>query len=160
MKRSRTCSVLLACSVALAALTAPVTALACDTVEQATLKSTCVVMPLEGRQGVWFDVKTADTLRRAKLLVPELQLQVDKYDLVEKKRDAQVHALMEAVALRREAADLLEANIKVHIREAREARQEAARARADAGAWYRSPWMWGVIGAALGGVATAYLASM
>lgn len=138
-------------------LCSPLKALACDTVQTATLESTCVVMAIQGRPGVWFDLTTADTLRRAKLEAPELRLQVEKFSLVEKKREAQVHALMEATALRREAADMLKASIDASVKDAREARQEAAEAHEELNAWYRSPWLWGVTGAVLGGALAGWL---
>lgn len=159
MKRSRSCLPTLACSLFLA-LCAPLKAAACDTVQTATVESTCVVMPLEGRAGAWFDLATADQLRRLKLEVPELRLQLEKYDLVEKRREAQVQALLESVALRREAADLLKASVDGAVKQAREGRQEAAEAREELGAWYRNPWMWGALGAILGGVATGALIAM
>lgn len=156
MKRSRACSLILACSLFLG-LCAPLKALACDTVDTATLKSTCVVMPIQGRPGVWFDLATADELRRLKLEVPELRLQVEKFSLIEMRREAQVQALLEAGSLRREAADMLKASIDHSVKDARLARQEAADAREELGAWYRSPWLWGVTGAVLGALATGFL---
>jgi len=156
MTKSRSCSAILACSLFLA-LCAPLKALACDTVDTATLKSTCVVMPVQGRPGVWFDLATADELRRLKLEVPELRLQVEKFSLIETRREAQVQALLEAGSLRREAAEMLKASIDASVKDAREARQEAADAREELAAWYRSPWLWGVTGAVLGGTLTAVL---
>lgn len=160
MKRSRSCLAIAACevlTVLFLALCAPRTAAACDTVQTATAQSTCVVMPVQGRPGVWFDLATADELRRVKLEVPELRLQLEKFDLIEKQRESQVSALLEANALRRETADMLSASIDVSVKDAREARQEAADAREELHAWYRSPWLWGVTGAVLGGVVTGFL---
>lgn len=156
MTRSQSCLAILGCSLFLA-LCAPVTAAACDTVQTATLQSTCVVMPVQGRPGVWFDLSTADELRRLKLEVPELRLQVENYAAIEKRREAQVASLMEANILRREAADMLKVSIDFAVKDARESRQEAADAREELGAWYRSPWMWGAAGAVLGGVVTGFL---
>lgn len=159
MTRSQICSAVLACS-AFLAMSAPLGARACDTLETATLESTCVVSALGGRSGVWFDLETANALRKAHLLVPELQLQVKNYAAIEVSRAKEVSLLREAVALRGGATETLKGVIAGHAKEAREARSDAARAREELNAWYRSPWLWGVTGSVLGGLLTAYLVSL
>ncbi len=141
MKRSRIYSALRVCSGALfLSLCAPSTALACDTLANARLDSTCVVMPREGVQGVWFDVNTAGSLRTAKLEVPELRLQIEVFQRVEAGRVSESADLRAALQLMKESLATLEGTISAHVAEARRTREDAAQARS----WYRSPWMlWG-----------------
>jgi len=66
----------------------PSKAFACDTIENATLDSSCVVMAREGQRGVWFSLSEAERLRKASLIVPELQLQIKKFEESEIEKEA------------------------------------------------------------------------
>lgn len=133
------------------------TAHACDTVETATLESTCVAMRRDTVQGVWFDVATADMLRKAKLKVPELELQ--NAELVSKMevREFQLKAYREVVVLKQSSVDTAMASMEAFVRTAREAREDEQEARAELGAWYRAPSLWAGIGA---GVVTAIVVAL
>lgn len=155
--RSRITSIVL---ILFLALCAPRKAAACDTVENAGLDSTCVVMPFQGRQGVWFDVSTADELRRLRLQVPELQLQLEDFNQIELIRESQLDSMRQAVSLQQGANELLKKTVMANVRDAREAREDAAEAREELNAWYRSPWLWSVAGAVLGGTVTVLLLDM
>lgn len=139
MMTSRNFSRIAVCSVFLAVLCAPLTARACDTTRTADVASTCVTMARVGVQGVWFDRPTADGLRRLKLEVPELKLQIVKLENLEKKSDKEIGLLRESLELRKDVIKGLKASIGGHVRAARVARQEATQARAELDRWYRSP---------------------
>lgn len=146
MKKLLACLLILACNVATQANAQ------CVTLVEATLESTCVVMPRDGVRGVWFDLATADTLRRAHSLVPELQLQVDRWTSVARLRDAQIDDLRAAATLRAEALMIARSELEESLRREQRAREALNKPR-------RSPLLWAVIGAVVGGATVAALAS-
>lgn len=145
MKRWLSC--LVAAVFSTAAL-APV-ARACDTVATATVESTCVVMEREGARGVWFALETADELRKYKLEVPELRLQIRSYEQIARAREVQVKTYLDVIALKDSAIKTAEDNMEAFTRQAREAREAEREARAELGAWYRSPALWFAVGGIL-----------
>lgn len=124
-------------------------AFACETVATAKLDSTCVVMQREGRAGVWFALAEADGLRRASLELPELRLQVGALTERSAIRDYQVTTYKEVIALKDSALSTAEARLETFARAAREAEEGQKEAEDELGAWYRSPALWAVVGAAL-----------
>lgn len=52
----------------------------CVTADEATPESTCVVMAREGVRGVWFSLAEAEAIRRMRLELPELRLQVQRLE--------------------------------------------------------------------------------
>lgn len=145
MMRLLVCFLTAACS-ALAFIPA---AQACDTIKTATLKSTCVVMEREGQNGVWFDLATADELRKSKLDVPELQLQISSYEQMALAREFQVSTYLKVIKLKDNALKVAEDNMAVFAKQARTAREDAHAAMDELDAWYRSPSLWAGIGAAV-----------
>lgn len=139
------CFASLACS----ALALPASA-QCATEAEANAASTCVVMPRAGVRGVWFILEQADTLRREHLEMPELRLQLDRLE-----RMSGIET--ERAAMYREAAELRLENTTALERQLDEALEREARARAEAGAWYREPVLWFTIGAV---IATAVLVAI
>jgi len=122
---------------------------ACDTVATATVESTCVVMEREGARGVWFVLETADELRKYKLEVPELRLQIRSYEQMAAAREVQVHTYLDVITLKDSAIKTAEDNMGAFARQAREAREAERKARDELGAWYRSPALWAAIGGIL-----------
>ena len=133
---------LLAFSLILACSASARPALGCETFDARTSESTCVVMPLDERKGVWFDLETADGLRKLKLEVPELRALVKDYERSRKLYKFQAERYREAWALSSGVVSDLHASQLLHVRAAREAREERDAARAETGAWYRSPILW------------------
>ena len=127
------CLVILACS-------APNIARACDTPSEATAESTCVVLKRDEIPGVWFNLATADDLRKLKLEMPELRLQVTGLEAKIITRDSQLTDYREVVRLKDVSLATSDKNMKAFSRRARKA--EAA-----LDAWYRSPYLWAGIGA-------------
>ena len=133
----------------------PSKAFACDTIENATLDSSCVVMAREGQRGVWFSLSEAERLRKASLIVPELQLQIKKFEESEIEKNSEVSNLREALKLQKESTATLESTVETYVKETREAKKSAAEAREELDAWYRSWWFLTSLGAAIGGVTLA-----
>jgi hypothetical protein len=87
-------------------------------------------MDRDGKSGVWFELETADELRRAHLIVPELKLQVATLEQIQSVRDAQLKAYVQALDEQKQAT-------KEYRAELEETRR-----------WYREPSLWAGIGAA------------
>ncbi len=114
---------------------------ACDTTP--TLDSTCVVMQVRGKSGVWFDLPTARHLKESDQLRPILESQVGDLEKANAARRAEAEDLARANAERQVAQARLESSLR--------ASQDQA---AQATAWYRSPYLWLGLGVVIGGVAT------
>ncbi len=151
MNRSRNYSRKRACNALLGALLlglwAPTGAAACDTVERATLESTCVVTARQGVPGLWFILKTGMDLRKAYRLAPELELQVKDLKALSLKQDTEVIDLREALQLTQESVALVESTVAESDRRAREAVQRADRVEARHDTW---KWVWWTAGVATG----------
>jgi hypothetical protein len=131
---------------------------ACDEAAKARPDSSCVVLDRQGVKGVWFRLDEANELRNAVRLIPELNLQIQKYSDLDKKHSDEVEALRGALTLRQLANDELKAEVAKAVQTAREAQDEAAAAREDLGRWWRSPIVWlsvGALAGALVGIAIA-----
>lgn len=122
---------------------------ACDTAATATPESTCVVMEREGARGVWFALETADELRKHKLEVSELRLQIRSYEQMALAREVQVHTYLDVITLKDSAIKTAETNMGAFARQAREAREAERAARDELHAWYRSPALWAAVGGIL-----------
>ena len=129
------CLAILACSW-------PSTAHACDTVATATPESSCVVLQREGVPGVWFSLGEADRLRKAHLELPELRLQIDKYEGLRDVQDYRIKAYVEVIALKDASLKSAVGNMDAFARRTRKAEEALD-------AWYRSPILWTGIGAGL-----------
>lgn len=112
---------------------------ACDTAATATPASTCVVMKHLDTPGVWFELKTADELRRFKLEIPELRLQLDAFTQRVAIRDEQLKLYTEVITLKDSALGVANDSMAAFARTAREAQEDERKARAELDAWYRSP---------------------
>lgn len=122
---------------------------ACDTEGDATPASACVVMERDGQRGVWLRMSEADALRRLRLEVPELRLQVERLGMVAEIQTERVAAYREAGELRRDA--LAQSRIQL---EASLGREHHLWTRLHA--WSRSPAFWlamGIVITAVGLVA-------
>jgi hypothetical protein len=116
-------------------------------------------MPLDGRQGVWFDLETADGLRKLKLEYPELKKTLKDYQRLEALGAFQAMRYREAWELTRGVVTDLQSSQAVYVRQAREAREARDAAREELGVWYRSPILWTGAGVTLTlgvGVLVAY----
>lgn len=123
----------------------------CVETSEATAQSTCVVYTLNGVRGVWFRLDVADEVRRIRLEVPELRLQVTRLTGIDEVQTARVEMYREAATERREALTLAEAQIDAGLRREHALREEVT-------AWYRAPALWfaiGVVVTAGSGVALA-----
>ncbi len=118
----------------------------CVSLSKATAKATCVVMRVEGQQGVWFVLPVADELRKLKLEVPELHLQITKLEVALHSEKLSADAFLAAAETRRIALMASEASLD-------KALALSAKVEKDASAWYRSPWLWFSAGALLSGAA-------
>lgn len=137
-------------SLSFALVNLPSKAFACDTIENATLDSACVVMAREGQRGVWFSLSEAERLRKASLTIPELQLQIKKFEQSEIEKNSEVSNLREALKLQKESTTTLESTIETYVKETRKAKKSAQEARDELDAWYRSWWFLTGLGAAIG----------
>lgn len=114
----------------------------CETEATATPTSTCVVLSRGSARGVWFALPLADTLRQEHLLVPELQLQVDRLTQLSDIQTSRATAYREAADLRLQAANVLDRQLTASL-------GREARAREELGAWYREPAFWFAVGVAV-----------
>lgn len=145
----------------IAATALPAPALACETVETARLDSECVVMPRGELRGVWFRLDKADELRRASLELAETRQQVTWYQKLSDIRDEQTVAYTQALDERRAALQAVQKVNELLVSDARQAREERDKAKAELGKWYRSPFLWVSVGVAVtlagGAVAAKYV---
>jgi len=123
----------------------------CDSEATEKPTSTCVGLERGGRHGAWFDEKTAT----------ELTLARDSAAA----RTAEAAALREAVAGLLKQRDLLTSAVAEERKIADSSADAADAERAlrlsmasESASWYRSPVLWFVVGAAIGGGAVAYIA--
>jgi len=140
-------------AIALLSILVPIRAYACETEATARPDSECVVMQRGGIRGVWFRLDVADELRRMKLEFPELRIQTEKQSEVLALRESQVIYLRQALDAHEKALAEVKSANEILSRDAARARQERDEAKAELGAWYRSPILWTAIGsgATLGG---------
>lgn len=137
-KRLLLCSAIAVCSWASPAF-------ACDTAATATPESTCVVQAHEGTPGVWFELETANALRKAKLTVPELSIQLTELELKLSTREWQLDRYREVVKLKDRTIATQTQSVEIHARREREAREALD-------AWHRSPLLWTGVGAVVASV--------
>lgn len=143
MMKSLICLVAAVCSV----FVSPSVARACDTLATATLESDCVVMDRAGRKGVWFSLDTADKLRKLKLEVPELRLQILNYEKTLEIKNFQISSYLETIALKDSVIQTSKASMDTFARQARLAQEGERLALNELHAWYRSPALWAAVGA-------------
>jgi hypothetical protein len=100
-------------------------------------------MPRGGQRGVWFDLPTTEMLSADHAARPLLErLLADQRSLITVRTQQTTElAAAEAARVTAQAA-------------AKKALSEARADTAAATAWYRSPWLWAGLGAALGGFVT------
>jgi hypothetical protein len=132
---------------------------ACDTAALATRESTCVVQDRLGVPGVWFVLATAEELRASHQLVPELRLQLEKYNEIDLQRTAEAIDLRNAIASQRDAVAKLKAETVASDKAMRAAQDDATAARTDLDRWWRSPFLWFAVGALAGALAGVAIAS-
>lgn len=154
MTKSQSCFRTLVCSFAVLALSGPTLARACETTATARPDSECVVMARQGANGVWFSLTAADKLRAAFRLVPELQLQLEKYSEVDDARAREAANLREALAAQKRVSDELKQHAALSDKAALAALDDATRAQVELDSWWRSPVAWGCVGALAGVLAT------
>lgn len=110
-----------------------------------------MVYTLNGVRGVWFRLDEADGIRRLRLEVPELRLQVQTLEQMAEVQAERVTALREATRLRAEATAQATTQLEASL-------SREAQLRSEVNAWYRSPALWfavGVVVTAAAGVALA-----
>lgn len=163
-KRSQNCFVTRACSlfVVVALIDAqPARAQEeigdCRTADTAKPNASCVVVKHEGRKGVWFQLTTADSLRRSHLLVEELQVQLKDYSRLDASRTAEVEALRGALTAQKAATAKAKEAAELSAQEARAAEESALAAQRSLDKWWRTPWVWLSIGALSGALAAIAL---
>lgn len=159
MRRSQSRFRTLGCRLATGALVAAALvvgtprARACDTGATAGPESSCVVLARQGVNGVWFRLAEADELRKTARLVPELNLQIQKFSQMETAYGREVEALRGALDAQKASNAKLTAAVAASEREASAARADAVQAREELGRWWRQPLIWLAIGAAAGALA-------
>ena len=136
----------LACLLTLACSTSATPAWGCDVYSSRTPDSTCVVMELDERSGVWFDLETADGLRKLKLEYPELKKLLKDYKRSESLGKFQAERYREAWTLTRGVVADLQKSQRLYVRQAREAREARNAAIQERNVWYRSPVLWTGVG--------------
>ncbi|MGW8177450.1 MAG: hypothetical protein ACWGQW_01420 [bacterium] len=109
------------------------------TADEATPESTCVVMAREGVRGVWFSLAEAEAIRRMRLELPELRLQVQRLEQLTAVQGERVTLYRESMRLRAEALTTAQQQLE-------QALEREARLRDRLGAWYRSPALWFAVG--------------
>ena len=159
MKILQNCFLILTCSSLLIA-TCSTKVQACDTEATAKETSTCVVMPRSGQSGVWFSLEKANELRIGNIEIPELKIQIEKYQEIEKNLSEEVASLRSAVDLQKDSIANLELAVGIYVKQAREASEDAQRAKKEIHAWYRSPWLWTTVGILLGSGSAILIVSM
>lgn len=120
----------------------PAHAMDCVTAANATPASECVVLEQNGVRGVWFELKIADELRKAKLSFPELQLQIGALEQRGAVRDWQLERYLEVISLKQEALSEMDKGLAAQVRIAREARDGERKAVERLHAWYNQPSLW------------------
>jgi len=107
----------------------------CVRESEATSKSTCVVMQRDDARGVWFSLAKADMLRRSKLEIPELHIQIDKmkqmYDIES-----------ERTLLYESASKIQKDNIENIRKTLNESLQREEELKRKSNLWYKSPILW------------------
>ncbi len=141
----------LAAILCLAAIFTPSAAAACETSDTAHPGSKCIVLPFKERKGVWFELKLADGMRKLQLEMPELRGQIRDYEKLTEARKYQIDTYREVITLQTNVVDGFKASQAHLVKEAREGREEAAEARSELHAWYRSPILWSGVGGVLVG---------
>jgi hypothetical protein len=106
-------------------------------------------MAREGSPGVWFSLTKADGLRKYKLEVGELKLQIEGYEQASVIQDRRINAYTEALDLKDSSLDTAKEGMTAFASQAREAREGEREAMDELHAWYRSPALWAGIGAGL-----------
>jgi len=96
-------------------------------------------MPRGEARGVWFDLATADALRRFRLEVPELRLQIASLERAAEVQTERVALYRESTELRASAVAQSETQLEASLRREHQLRAELS-------AWYRSPALWFAVG--------------
>jgi len=125
----------------------------CKLVTDATLDTPCVVFYFRERRGLWFSEAKANELRRAWLLVPELQAQLAKHAEIDAIYDRELGTQRAIVESQRLELDKVSQALVV-------SESRADRFAHERDSWYRSPILWTAVGVALGlGVAELIMAA-
>lgn len=114
----------------------------CVTVLEARLDSDCIVMQYGSQRGVWFRLDKADALRRAYVIAPELQLQLDAYQEAMDLRDGQLSDLRSSIQAHKEIQATLKRNSALLTSRALEAERVRDEALKKQRSWHRSPFLW------------------
>ena len=123
----------------------------CVTEAEATPASTCVVMARGEVRGVWFNLSEADGLRRLRLEVPELRLQITSLERAGLLQAERVTLYREASQLRRSALEQSTVQLEASLGREHQLRGEL-------NAWYRAPALWFAVGVVVTVAATVALA--
>ena len=110
-----------------------------------------MVMARNGVRGVWFSLAEADAIRRMRLEVPELRLQINRLERMTEVQGERIDLYRNATDLRAEAMRLLQAQLDASL-------DRETRLRRQMGAWYRSPALWLTVGVLV--TTAAYVAIM
>lgn len=128
-------------SLAAALSVLPTHAHACPKLEDATLSDTCVVgVKWEGRRGTWFNEDVVPELLYKLRAYPELQIQVEKFRMLDSLREKETADLRAATTKLQLANENLQKQSDLSAADARRARAEAA----SSSRWYKSPVLWGI----------------
>jgi len=119
----------------------PTHARACPKLELATPDDTCVVgVKWEGRKGTWFSEEAVPELLYKLRVYPELELQVNKFRMLDTHREKETASLRSAVSSLQSSNAHLQEQVELSAADARAARAELAGERR----WYKSPLFWGI----------------
>ncbi len=111
----------------------------CVVETEATPEATCVVMARAGQRGIWFRLAEADTLRRLRLEVPELRLQITSLEQIAVIQAERVTLYREANQERRSALEQSTTQLDASLGREHQLRGEL-------NVWYRAPALWFAVG--------------
>jgi hypothetical protein len=114
----------------------------CVIESEATPESTCVVMERNEIRGVWFDLATADTLRRFKLEVFELREQIINSEQMFELQTERLRFFEEISKEHKEAIELIQIELDRSLQREKELKLKS-------NLWYKSPILWFVSGIVL-----------
>lgn len=120
----------------------------CVDTQHATADSTCVLQD-DGRHVV-LSLALADQWTKLATAVPGLREQVARYEQLTAALKVEASEATAAAAARRTEADERQKALAVVQAYAVAQAKQIAESEASASAWYRSPWLWFGVGAALG----------
>ena len=124
---------------------------ACDTEKTATPDSTCVITERNGRKGVWYDIDTADNMRKEYVAAPMIRNLLDQYKQHASTLQLRADALEDEtislrLALTSSKLDTVDAKLEA----------ERLKLKLDAAnSPWRSPWVLVPLGVVVGSAATA-----